>query len=84
MGASSCEQNQGQRIVLDLVRGLKGRNVTMNNFFFISSGPGVFIKKYHNDWNYEKKSTTSTKSSNIQKIYVIQINICIHKKHTIL
>lgn len=33
VGACSSEQNQGQRVVLDLVRGLKGHNVTMDNFF---------------------------------------------------
>lgn len=29
----SREQNQGQRVVLDLIDGLKGHNVTMDNFF---------------------------------------------------
>lgn len=31
--ASAREQRQGERVVLDLVEGLKGHNVTMDNFF---------------------------------------------------
>lgn len=32
-GASAPEQRQGERVVLDLVEGLKGHNITMDNFF---------------------------------------------------
>ncbi|XP_055388890.1 piggyBac transposable element-derived protein 4-like [Condylostylus longicornis] len=33
IGALTSERNQGQRVVLDLVDGLKGHNVTIDNFF---------------------------------------------------
>lgn len=29
----SAEKNQGERVVLDLIHGLKGHNITMDNFF---------------------------------------------------
>lgn len=32
-GASAPEKKQGARVVLDLIDGLKGHNVTMDNFF---------------------------------------------------
>lgn len=32
-GATTAEKRQGERVVLDLIDGLKGHNVTMDNFF---------------------------------------------------
>ncbi|KRY54561.1 hypothetical protein T03_1986 [Trichinella britovi] len=38
------EKNQGMRVVLDMVKGLKGHNVTCDNFFTAYS-LGVELKK---------------------------------------
>ncbi|KRY51705.1 PiggyBac transposable element-derived protein 4 [Trichinella britovi] len=48
------EKNQGMRVVLDMVKGLKGHNVTCDNFF-TSYSLGVELKKeFDFGWNCKK------------------------------
>ncbi|KRX50949.1 hypothetical protein T05_11662 [Trichinella murrelli] len=72
------EKNQGMRVVLDMVNGLKSHNVTCDNFF-TSYSLGVELKKeFDFGWNCKKKqarATMGTAATTRQKIELF--NICL-------
>ncbi|KRX32603.1 hypothetical protein T09_5874 [Trichinella sp. T9] len=73
------KKNQGMQVVLDMVKGLKGHNVTCDNFFTAHS-LGVELKKKEFDfgWNCMKKQARATKGTAATKRQKTELfNICL-------